>query len=1130
MGSTSFVAGRRRSSVVLPIRPGGWCMVVCGMVQLLVGGMGRCQAFVPLHPQRQQERSSFWIRHVSTAPTPLSTPPPSWQDDLLEDNDKDDDHDDLEQVYWIPDTELDQELAEVSAMMAELEAYLQEEHDSDDHHDEPSFQSTPQDADNDDLMQAYQRAKSSLELLQHIRHDLHSLKDSLQMDDNEDDDDGDNEDEPALPFFLTAPPQEEDTTSTPTLVPRPPLQAPSRLVLRQAQWESSYSQSIDAHLQWQHQKRRRQQQQQQQQDLTTRAVQSPPPGRRSRRSSSSSSSSSSSNPLAIPRRRVDFSSNRKALTIPRPRPPQQPPSRAVLRQAVLESSYVENVENQDWWRQHVQRQQERLEEQELEPEQQDEEETVTTTRVASRDDMATTPPMIPSDKKKKNPDTRVRKAVLLDSDALAGDSTKKEEDPRRVTMLPGFRKPPTVQTLWSEGTTTTTTTPRPIQRRTTSTTTIPNQAWTRQPPIRRTTTPTARPVPTVVTQQQQQQTPERQPQQTPEQPQVPSPITARRSPPQSPPPRPFRSATTTTTTIRRPKQWAQLQSHVAQLQQQQEQPETASSVPTWHVGNSQTPQQPPPQPSLEETPTTPKMTRSTKQSFPTTPTTAQPQSPPPTAPFGHSVVRSSSSTQTTTARSKTTTAAAAALDPQDHASSIHPSPFHQPIGSLSGNPTKPTRTTPTTRFRSPSTPTTTTQPTTTQTTSMTRKVVGGAFVRERPPFSMAPRPQQLVRDPQQPLTKSSSFVSASSPSSSSSVSRPTTTTTTQSAPSRRAPDTSHAQNTSVLWTQRHTTPAMEVDQHAVRQSPSLVNRLHHHPTISRTTAAHQRRRQQQQQQQDQELRPHLLGDPPIPVSVQAESQKTLRFTTAQIGRVGLSLRNLQGRPVHALVRLLQGPEDCPQYISVYSEDGGRHPFTAILETPGDNNSLCICNTGPSLSFPLTGTVTAELEDESTLNAPMSTTTTSEDKHPKPPLFSVLDRLAQSPTAAQQMIQGGASRTFGLDQDATRAEIMLTTSGRSLNAVVEILYGPDNTKQVMEVYSDNGTVRPLFVSIETPHGGSLIKVLNKAPIAFPLTASVEAFSSSTSFSPSSSTQPTSSSRRQSQKSFTRDFEFSSFSTP
>mmetsp|Transcript_9177 Transcript_9177/g.13328 ORF Transcript_9177/g.13328 Transcript_9177/m.13328 type:complete len:335 (-) Transcript_9177:351-1355(-) len=63
----------------------------------------------------------------------------------------------------------------------------------------------------------------------------------------------------------------------------------------------------------------------------------------------------------------------------------------------------------------------------------------------------------------------------------------------------------------------------------------------------------------------------------------------------------------------------------------------------------------------------------------------------------------------------------------------------------------------------------------------------------------------------------------------------------------------------------------------------------------------------------------------------------------------------EGRPMHARIELIQGPDATKYEIDLYAEDGRERPFFAVLMTPGEGNAVRIVNTGSS-QFPFIASV------------------------------------------------------------------------------------------------------------------------------------------------------------------------------
>ena len=198
------------------------------------------------------------------------------------------------------------------------------------------------------------------------------------------------------------------------------------------------------------------------------------------------------------------------------------------------------------------------------------------------------------------------------------------------------------------------------------------------------------------------------------------------------------------------------------------------------------------------------------------------------------------------------------------------------------------------------------------------------------------------------------------------------------------------------------------------------------------------------------------------VLVQGGSLRTWSFVTPLIERVQVKL-STNGRPLNADVDLWQGPDNTPQKMAVYIEDGALRPFNVLIETPRGQNTVAVLNTA-SMEYPLMAEVAAAASGD---------------------IFDMASKGV--------IVQGGAIKTYSFGAAVGSVQILLKTDGRPLNARLELLQGPNNNKQVIDLYTEDGLDRPFYAIIETPGSGNVIRIVNTATMEYPLTCSVDPYS-------------------------------------
>ena len=194
------------------------------------------------------------------------------------------------------------------------------------------------------------------------------------------------------------------------------------------------------------------------------------------------------------------------------------------------------------------------------------------------------------------------------------------------------------------------------------------------------------------------------------------------------------------------------------------------------------------------------------------------------------------------------------------------------------------------------------------------------------------------------------------------------------------------------------------------------------------------------------------------VKVQGDTLKTWDIGKESIERVQLSIKS-DGRPIESNIELWHTPSYIPTKFRVYTEDGALRPVHAIIETPTHPKTVAVYNTG-SMEFPFDATVA----------------NTDLDK-----------AYASLSDVTPEHVQGGriTSYTFGADVDSV--QILLKTDEKNMKAKIELTQGPNQVKQIVEVYASRGYKNPFYIEIKTPGANNAIRVINENTVEFPFDA-------------------------------------------
>jgi hypothetical protein len=213
-----------------------------------------------------------------------------------------------------------------------------------------------------------------------------------------------------------------------------------------------------------------------------------------------------------------------------------------------------------------------------------------------------------------------------------------------------------------------------------------------------------------------------------------------------------------------------------------------------------------------------------------------------------------------------------------------------------------------------------------------------------------------------------------------------------------------------------------------------------------------------------------------PQIIQGASLKTWDFNSQHLDAVQVLLKT-EGRPLKADIELWQG-ENAPQKISVYS---------AFIATPYQGHtSVAVKNSGEG-EFPMKACVEADLHQNGNYlagNGP-----SNGNQLAKFTLQQLWDK------ARPKTVQGGgATYVVPLEANIQRVQILITSEKNPINARIEILEGPNNVKQVMEISTEDGKSRPFFCVLDLPDPvlTNVMRVVNTGPFEFPIECRIEPF--------------------------------------
>lgn len=184
----------------------------------------------------------------------------------------------------------------------------------------------------------------------------------------------------------------------------------------------------------------------------------------------------------------------------------------------------------------------------------------------------------------------------------------------------------------------------------------------------------------------------------------------------------------------------------------------------------------------------------------------------------------------------------------------------------------------------------------------------------------------------------------------------------------------------------------------------------------------------------------------------------------------------KGRPLKAQIEMWQGPIRRTHFLDMDFQDGSKTPYTAILKFKKGPQVLKVRTKGPE--FPMEACVVS----------------------PDPAKAAALAANTEALWEANEktLIQGGSTigglgavTTFAIPAETNQVQVIFwskNVGSRSTKAIIEVIQGPYNLKQVFDMQL-SGSSQPYHAVYQTPGVGVTLRIVNQNYMEFPFEVAV-----------------------------------------